>query len=116
MSTLVLAASIEPSAVIKFRGFMAQSAPPIGTEIEIVIETETETAKGNVNVSGSASAIVIDDKSLLPKTYPRKKRDSYNSSSNLNNNKIINAANSNFHILIRSRLALWGRSVTASLP
>ena len=71
----------------------------IGTEIE------TETEIGSVSVSGNV--IVIDAKFLLLIIYLRKRQVGCNSSSRLSNNKIVSAVNSNFHILIRSRLAQW---------
>ena len=76
----------------------------IGTEIE------TETEIGSVSVSGNV--IVIDAKFLLLIIYLRKRQVGCNSSSRLSNNKIVSAVNSNFHILIRSRLASWVHSVT----
>ena len=60
----------------------------------------------------SGNVIVIDAKFLLLIIYLRKRQVGCNSSSRLSNNKIVSAVNSNFHILIRSRLALWVHSVT----
>ena len=82
----------------------------IGTEIE----TETEIEIGSVSVSGNV--IVIDAKFLLLIIYLRKRQVGCNSSNRLSNNKIVSAVNSNFHILIRSKLASWVHSATEFRP